>query len=288
MSSTTATNSPTTVREPMLPSTYRVLRREQETADTVTLTLERDGEALAAACEPGQFNMLYAFGVGEVPISVSAASDVGEPLVHTIRSVGKTSAALARLKPGQSLGVRGPFGNVWPLDDYEGHDIVVIAGGIGLAPLRPVVRRVLERRASFGHLVVLYGARHPSELLYLEELERWRASPDTTLGITVDRTTGVEWMGPVGIVPRLLARARFDPIETGLFLCGPEVMIEPCVREALTRKLPLEQVHVSLERNMHCAIGLCGHCQFGPHFICRDGPVFAYPDVESLLRVREL
>jgi len=274
--------------EPMLPVLHRVVRREVETRDTVTLTLEAESAPLPSAVAPGQFNMLYAFGVGEVPISVSAPSTVGEPLVHTVRAVGQTSSALHAAEEGGTLGVRGPFGRPWPTSRYVGMDLVLVAGGIGLAPLRGVVHDVLARRGDFRRVFLLYGARHPSELLYASELEEWAARSDLELRVTVDRTTGTEWRGAVGIVPRLLARTPFDPRSCGVFLCGPEVMIEPTVREVLTRGGALDDVHVSLERNMHCAIGLCGHCQLGPYFVCRDGAVFPYPAVDALLRTREL
>ena len=272
----------------MLPARFEVLERRVESADTVTLTVAPLDPDPRVGVLPGQFNMLYAFGVGEVPISVSGRRVGSGALEHTLRAVGHTTAALCGLAVGEQLGVRGPFGRGWPLDRFLGYDLVVIGGGIGLAPLRPVIRAVLEQRRAFGRLVVLYGARTPADLLFADEIESWRRAADTQIEVTVDRADDSDWTGPVGVVPRLLARARFDPIETGVFLCGPEVMIDPCARELCGRGLPPERMYVSLERNMHCAIGVCGHCQLGPRFICRDGPVFPLSSVESLLRTPEL
>jgi anaerobic sulfite reductase subunit B len=268
----------------MAPEPYVVRERGQETADTWTLTLERlggDGPAVA----PGQFVMLYVFGVGEVPISVSGALDRPAPLVLTVRSVGAVTRAVCASEPGAVLGVRGPFGAGWPIAAAAGADIVVLAGGIGLAPLRPVLLRALARKADYGEIVLLYGARTPADLLYRAELERWAGA--AAVEVTVD-AADTAWQGKVGVVPQLVPGARFDAASAAAFVCGPEVMMRFGVQALLERGLAPERIYVSLERNMRCGIGHCGHCQLGPTLICRDGPVYAYATAAPWLQVREL
>jgi NAD(P)H-flavin reductase len=226
--------------------------------------------------------MLYAFGVGEVPISVSAL-----PAVHTVRSVGAVSAAICAAPPGAQLGVRGPFGTAWPLDRAEGRDVVVVAGGIGLAPLRPVVHRLLAERERYGRVVVLYGGRSPAELLYPDEVARWRARFDSEVEVTVD-TADAGWHGRVGVVTGLIPRATFDPARTIAMMCGPEVMMRFTALALRDRGVAARDMFVSLERSMKCAVGHCGHCQLAQVFVCRDGPVFRWDAVEPLLRVHEL
>jgi anaerobic sulfite reductase subunit B len=265
---------------PMAPRPFRVVRRKRETSDTWTLELEPAwGEPLAVA--PGQFTMLYAFGVGEVPISVSGKP--GGPLVHTVRAVGAVTEAICAAKPGAVLGVRGPLGNAWPLG--EGGDAVVVAGGIGLAPLRGVVDELVRRRADFGEAALLYGSRTPAELLYPKELERWRRT--LQVDVTVD-AADPGWEGKVGFVAKLVGSARFDPAAATAFVCGPEIMMRTSAQALLERGLAAERIFVSMERNMQCGVGLCGHCQLGPTLICRDGPVYRWDLLEPLLGVREL
>jgi anaerobic sulfite reductase subunit B len=265
---------------PMAPRPFRVVRRKRETSDTWTLELEPAwGEPLAVA--PGQFTMLYAFGVGEVPISVSGKP--GGPLVHTVRAVGAVTEAICAAKPGAVLGVRGPLGNAWPLG--EGGDAVVVAGGIGLAPLRGVVHELVRRRADFGEAALLYGSRTPAELLYPKELERWRRT--LQVDVTVD-AADPGWEGKVGFVAKLVGSARFDPAAATAFVCGPEIMMRTSAQALLERGLAAERIFVSMERNMQCGVGLCGHCQLGPTLICRDGPVYRWDLLEPLLGVREL
>jgi NAD(P)H-flavin reductase len=265
---------------PMAPRPFVVNRRTRETADTWTLELEpAAGEPLRV--EPGQFTMLYAFGIGEVPISVSAAP--GGALVHTVRAVGAVTEAICAAEPGAVLGVRGPLGNAWPLG--EGGDAVVVAGGIGLAPLRGVVHELLRRRADFHEAAVLYGGRTPGDLLYVDDLERWRET--LQVDVTVD-AAAPGWDGKVGFVAKLVGSARFDPAATTAFVCGPEIMMRTSASALLDRGVPAERIWVSMERNMQCGVGLCGHCQLGPTLICRDGPVYRWDAVEPLMAVREL
>jgi len=235
----------------------------------------------------GQFNMLYAFGVGEVPISISGDPTRPGPLRQTVRAVGAVTRALCALKPGGVVGVRGPYGTGWPVEQAAGCDVVVVAGGLGLAPVRPILYSVLARRREYGKVVVLYGTRSPGEILFFRELQKWRGRFDLDVEVTVDHAAG-ESFENVGVVTTLIPRARFDPEETVAFVCGPEVMMRFTVQKLLERGLDAQRVFLSLERNMKCAIGLCGHCQLGPAFVCQDGPVFSYADVAPLFRIREV
>jgi NAD(P)H-flavin reductase len=266
----------------MVPSAVRVARRHRETSDIWTLELEPAAGGGLAGFAPGQFAMLYAFGVGEAPISLSAL-----PLVHTIRAVGPATSAICALRRGEVLGARGPFGTAWPLDRAEGGDVVVVAGGLGLAPLRPVVHQLIERRERYRNIVVLYGGREPADLLFRREVARWRARFDIDVEVTVDRGDA-DWHGRVGFVTTLIPRARFESGETVAMVCGPEPMMRFSADALRERGVAAERIYVSLERSMKCAVALCGHCQLGPMFICRDGPVFPWDAVEPLLRVREL
>jgi NAD(P)H-flavin reductase len=272
---------------PMTPHPFVVQRALPETDDTFTLELAADRGFEPLAFRPGQFNMLYVFGVGEVPISISGDPATPQTLVHTTRVVGATTRAMRQLKRGDQLGVRGPFGTAWPVEEAEGQDVLFVAGGIGLAPLRPALYRVLSRRERYGRVVLLYGARTPDDILFRRELRNWRADFDLEVHVTVDRATR-EWRGNVGVVTALIPRVPFDPRNTVALTCGPEVMMRFTVLELQRRGVEPERVHVSLERNMKCAIGLCGHCQLGAEFVCRDGPVFPYARVRRLLDVREL
>ena len=273
--------------DPMASRPYRVTRTRRELADTVTFDLAPMDGSSAPPFAPGQFNMLHAAGVGEIPISMSGASGSGQTLTHTVRSVGPVSAALFRLRRGDVVGVRGPFGRGWPVEAARGGDLVIVAGGIGLAPLRSVVHESIARRADFERVIVLYGARTPSEILYDRELERWRTKSGLDVAITVDRAAS-SWRGNVGVVTRLIPRASFDAQRAVALVCGPEIMMRFTVSELLKRGITPERIYLSMERNMKCAVGFCGHCQYGPYFLCRDGPVFSYSELKELLTRPEL
>ena len=279
-----ATAQHTESPRPDAPSPYRVRSRRRETHDTWTLRLEPvAGEPLRPS--PGQFTMVYAFGVGEVPISFSG--DPRGPLVHTVRAVGPVTRAICAARRGSVLGVRGPFGNTWPVAAAAGRDVVIVAGGIGLPPLRPALHELLRHRADFGEVALLYGARTPDDLVFRGELARWAARDDLQLDVTVD-TAESGWTGKVGVVPKLVASARFNPGAATAFIVGPEVMMRFSARALLERGVPREQIYISMERNMQCGMGHCGHCQLGPTLICRDGPVYRYDLIEDWLEVREL
>lgn len=275
------------VENPMVPVAHRVQRVRRETSDTFTLELACKGGAGAAYFAPGQFNMLYMRGVGECAISISGNPDTPETLVHTTRAVGVVTHAMAQLKPGHVIGVRGPYGRPWPVDEADGLDVVIVAGGIGLAPLRPLIYRLLADRSRYGKVVLLYGTRTPEDILYRREIEQWRGRFDTDVLISVDRASG-NWRGHVGVVTSLIPRAPFDPYNTVAYVCGPEIMMTFTVDALRRRGVAPDRIFVSLERNMKCGIGWCGHCQFGPKFVCKDGPVFRFDAVEQLLGIREI
>jgi len=267
----------------MVPRVAHVRARRRETSDTWTLMIDTGGLAF----RPGQFNMLYAFGIGEIPVSVSGDPATAGPLVHTVRAVGAVSQALTRLKPGDALGLRGPFGTAWPVAESGGNDVVVVAGGLGLAPLRPAIYRLLAERDRYGRIAVLYGTRSPPDILFRREIERWRRRLDIEFEVTVDHADA-GWHGNVGVVTKLVARAGFDPDHSVALICGPEIMMRFTAGALETAGVAPERIFLSLERNMNCAVGQCGHCQFGPRLICRDGAVMRYDSIRSLLNVREL
>jgi NAD(P)H-flavin reductase len=274
--------------DPMLPRIARVAAVRQEIPEVATLDLIPDGDGAGfEPFAPGQFNMLTVFGVGESAISVSGdAADQGR-LIHTIRAVGAVSNALTRLRPGDALGVRGPFGVGWPMAEADGQDVVIVAGGLGLAPLRPAIYHLLAHRERFGRIALLYGTRSPEQILFRDELETWRRRLDVDVDVTVDHAEP-SWRGNVGVVTRLISRASFDPLSSIAFVCGPEVMMRFSIMTLREAEMPDEAIYLSMERNMKCAIGLCGHCQFGPTFICKDGPVFRHDKIRHLLPVKEL
>jgi anaerobic sulfite reductase subunit B len=272
----------------LAPAPYRVVDRRQETADTWTLELEPGDGRRLDPFEPGQFSMLYSFGAGEVPISLSAIGDDGR-LVHTIRAVGAVSSALAATEPGQSVGARGPFGSSWPLAgaEEEGADLVIVAGGLGLPPLRPVIHHAMARRERFGEVSILYGGRSPDDLVHRAEVEGWQQRDDLDVQVTVD-AAGSDWRGRVGLVTTLIETARFDPARAIAMIVGPEVMMRFTVAALMDRGVPAERIWVSLERSMKCATAHCGHCMIGPEFVCKDGPVFRHDAIAGWLGVREL
>jgi NAD(P)H-flavin reductase len=270
----------------MLPLPYRVARANRESADTVTLELVPvRGEM--PSFQPGQFNMLYAFGAGESAISLSG--DPADPgrFVHTVRAVGAVSRALASLEAGATIGLRGPFGTAWPVAAARGMDVVLVAGGLGLAPLRPAIHAVMNHRDQYGRVIILAGMRNPAEILFRQQLEHWRSRLDVELEVTVDHADDL-WHGHVGVVTALVPRAGLDPGRTVAMVCGPEIMMRYTVNALRDAGVPAERIHLSLERNMKCAIGQCGHCQFGPHFVCKDGPVFPYARIAPIFTVREI
>jgi NAD(P)H-flavin reductase len=273
-------------QDPMTPVIAHVRNRRRDGPQTYTLEIETEDRA-PSTFEPGQFNMLTAFGVGEVPISMSSDPAAPERLLHTIRAVGPVSIALSRLRPGDMLGLRGPFGTSWPLRAAHGQDVIVVAGGLGLAPLRPALYRLFAERERFGKIVLLYGTRSPDDILFRPELESWRRRLDIDIEVTVDHAVA-RWHGHVGVVTSLIAYADFDPLHAIAFVCGPEVMMRFTIAELGDAGIESDSIYLSMERNMKCAIGWCGHCQLGPFFVCRDGPVFRYDRVRAMLSTKEI
>jgi NAD(P)H-flavin reductase len=277
----------TSTTDPMLPQAYLVRAVAKETPDTFTLGLEPENTANASVFQPGQFSMLWAFGVGELPISISGDPGVHDRLVYTVRSVGQATHSLVNQQAGDSVGVRGPFGTGWPADAARGRDVIIVAGGIGLAPLRPLIYHILRNRKEYGRMVVLYGTRSPRDLLYRKELAAWARNRETQVLVTVDYG-GLGWRGHVGVVTTLFKYARLQPATSIAMVCGPEIMMRFVTRELETQGLSRDNIYLSMERNMKCAVGFCGHCQYGPHFICKDGPVFRYEQIRKLLEKYEL
>jgi NAD(P)H-flavin reductase len=275
------------VAGPMTTEPFTIRRVVKDTYDTFTLEMVRQHGSRDFRFKPGQFNMLYVFGTGEVPISISGDPGDSRTLTHTIREVGAVTKVMRRLKTGDSIGVRGPYGTAWPVDAAEGNDVVIVAGGIGLAPLRPAIHYLLANRQNYGKIVLLYGARTPEDILYHKDLERWRARFDLETHVTVDRAAGT-WYGNVGVVTTLIGRASFDPHNAIAMVCGPEIMMRFTLLELERRGLMEQNIYLSMERNMKCGVGLCGHCQLGPRFVCKDGPVYRCDNIRDVFSKREL
>jgi len=272
--------------DPLVPVIHRVVARHAETDDIITLSLEPTS-ASAFSFRPGQFNMLTAFGVGEVAISVSSAPGAVGPIEHTIRDVGAVTHALCSAELGSIVGVRGPFGTDWGVDELDDSEVVVVAGGIGLAPLRGAISYLVDTPGRSGPVHVLAGARSPDQVTFADDLERWRRA-GAHVEVTVDVAPS-NWRGPVGVVTNLLPTISFDPERTVALVCGPEIMMRFTVRALLDLGVAPGSVCVSLERNMQCGVGWCGHCQLGPLLLCRDGPVVTFSELlAKLLSEREL
>lgn len=272
--------------DPMVPRLFRIARRVREVDGCFTLYLKStDGQPYRF--KPGQFNMLYVFGVGEVAISVSGDCRDPDTLVHTVREVGSVTRAMALLKPGETIGVRGPFGNPWPIDVADGNDVLFVTGTIGLAPLRPLIYEVLNRRERFGKVVLCYGSRGTHDILYEPLLHQWRGRFDMQVHVTV-HSAPAGYRGRVGSVANLVKIARFDPEQTIAYVCRSETMTRPAVQALYDRGVTADRIYVTLERNMKCGVGFCGHCQMGGSFMCKDGPVYRYDTIEHIFTVREL
>ncbi|UCF68071.1 MAG: FAD/NAD(P)-binding protein [Acidobacteriota bacterium] len=273
--------------DPMVPLPFRVTNSKPETSDTVTLELAPINGEHRVSFAAGQFNMLYAFGVGESAISISGDPSLQDRYVHTLRAIGTVTRALHALREGDVLGLRGPFGNRWPLDRAEGRDVVIVAGGIGLAPLRTAIYRIASDRNRFGQVSVLYGCRTPDDVLYADEFSVWHHNHRINVQTTVDRSRS-GWRGRVGVVTTLIPTVSLDPDNVVVMLCGPEVMIHFTVIELHRRRVRDDDIFIAMERNMKCALGFCGRCQLGPTFVCKDGSIFPYSRLRRLLTLKEL
>ena len=257
------------IKSNLEPEPWMIQRFRKETHDTFTLELSSSKGNQPFLFKPGQFNMLYMYGVGEVPISISG--DPLEPgkIVHTVRAYGSVTGRMLTLRKGDVIGIRGPFGNHWPIEDLTGQDLLLVAGGIGIAPLRPVLYHVLSEREQYGNVTFLYGERTPEDLIFKSQVEQWRGRFDLEIDVTVDRASE-EWHGNVGVVTGLISRLSMDPERTSAMLCGPEIMMYYAIQELENKGIPDDRVYISMERNMKCGIGSCGHCQVGPTFMFRE------------------
>lgn len=265
----------------------RVVTVQSEITDVSTYALQFEDPNIQSnyTFDAGQFNMIYVPGFGEAAISISSDPADRTTISHTVRFVGNVTKAISRLQPGSVVGVRGPFGAPWPLTKLEGKDLFITCGGIGLPPLKPALHHIVNHRDRYGKVTLLYGARSPAELMYVKEYDRWRQA-NIEVETTVDRADST-WSGRVGVVPMWFYHFRIDPHKTAVLTCGPEIMIRFVIFEALARRVPPESIYVSLERNMKCGQGSCGHCQIGPYFICRDGPVFGFDALQPFFNVEE-
>jgi NAD(P)H-flavin reductase len=281
-----AAATPAALKDPMVPALARVEQRFDNAPDTITLELVLTDNQWQGFT-PGQFTMLSAFGVGEVPISISGDPDDNSKIVHTIRAVGAVSRALCSLQPGDIVGLRGPYGKGWPIEQAHKRDVLVIAGGLGLAPVRPVLYHLMKNRQDFGTVALLYGTRSSDDILFPDELQQWGGRLDMDVLVTVDHGDD-NWRGHVGLVTRLIPKADFMIDNCLAMICGPEVMMRFSARALIDMGVPGRDVYLSLERNMKCGIGLCGHCQIGPAFVCKDGPVMPYDELRPLLAIKEL
>ena len=269
---------------PHPPQLASVVERIQESDDIFTLRLRFSDPALQHSYrfQPGQFNMVYLPGAGEVPISLSSDPEERTNFAHTIRAVGRVTRGLAQLKPGDEVGLRGPYGRGWPLTAAEARDVFIVTGGLGCAPVMAVIQYVLKRRERFKRLVILQGVKHSRDLIWRAAYERWAQEPGTQVLLAADATEAL-WPWHVGSPVDLVAQAEFDPANAACMICGPEGMMVAAARALKARGMNEADIHVSLERNMQCAVGLCGHCQLGGKFLCKDGPVFSWPEVKALL-----
>ncbi len=269
------------------PASAEIIARKQEAPSIVSLTVRLTDNIVADRFrfQPGQFNMLYLYSVGEIPISISSDPASTDTLTHTIRDVGRVSHGLARLQVGDQLGLRGPFGRGWPLQEARGREVVIITGGLGCAPVVPVIDYVINRRPSYGRLIIMQGVKHSDDLIWRERYDAWDAHPDTQVLLAAD-AGGEHWNGTVGPVTELFEQAQLSTENSMAFLCGPEPMIRACVQRLVEEGLPADRIWISMERNMQCALGQCGHCQFGDRFICKDGPVFCYADIQQLFGLK--
>ncbi len=275
------------MRSAYLPYEAEVVERVQESPTIFTLRLRFTDPSRQAAFRfaPGQFNMLYLYGVGEVPISIVSDPEADQLFDHTIRNVGRVTNGLAQLRAGDRIGIRGPYGRGWPLGEAEGRDVMIVTGGLGCAPTVSVINYVMRRRSRFGRLIIMQGVKHAADLIWKHQYEAWSRTPDTQVLVAAD-TGAALWPWHVGPVMQLFDKAHIDPPRTIAMMCGPEGMMQVAVEQLAERGVPEANIFFSMERSMHCAVGQCGHCQFGGRFVCKDGPVFGYPDVKALFGTR--
>ncbi|EKD71091.1 MAG: hypothetical protein ACD_46C00274G0001 [uncultured bacterium] len=273
-------------RDPYLPLEAEIVDRTQESSTIFTIHIR------FVECEcrerflflPGQFNMLYLYGVGEVAISIVSDPEEKKILKHSMRAIGRVTKAIQKLQPGDRIGVRGPFGRGWPLNQARHKDVVVVTGGLGCAPTVSVINYILGRRDQYGALKILQGVKHSDDFIYRKQYSKWQESPNTEIHIAADQA-GPKWPWGVGYVTDMIQSLTLDPDNTITMMCGPEMMMRTAIHSLVKKGIPEENIYLSMERNMECGIGQCGHCQYGGLFICKDGPIFPYPVIKSLFSV---
>ena len=272
-----------------MPVPARILDVRTENSNTKTFTCQFIDEDIRKMYGflPGQFNMLYVPGVGEAAISISSDSEQKDSIQHTVRIVGSVTRAVEKLPKGSIIGLRGPFGTPWPLKEMEGKDVVIVAGGIGLAPLRPTIYWILRHRKLYKRVMLLYGCRTPEDRVFAQELEQWDRDASIQVLVTVDNATSA-WSGPVGVVTNLMQRVKVNADRTVVLVCGPKILNRVAAWNFLQLHVPPDHVYVSLERNMNCGFGRCGHCQLGAKFICKDGPVFSFAEIADIFTKEEM
>jgi len=268
-----------TAESPYVPKMARVVAADQMTETERFFRLEMEGRPLVY--EPGQFVGVTVFGVGESPISICSSPTQGDRIELTVRNIGLVTNALKTFEAGDRLGIRGPFGNGFDYEAMKGQDVLFVAGGLGLAPTRSLIRYVLDTRDDFGKVTILVGARQPDLLLFRDELVQWTERNDVETHVTVDRGDA-QWQGEVGVITRLFRKIEIDASRTYAVIVGPPVMFKFTVLEVLASGVPEHRIICSLERHMKCGIGKCGHCQIRGVYVCRDGPVFTYEQVKGL------
>lgn len=269
--------------DPYLPhiAEIRARRQESSTIFTIDTSFIEKSQQQSFSFHPGQFNMLYLYGVGEVAISISSDPKQRSYLSHTIRAVGRVTKALRMLREGECIGIRGPYGNGWPLEESHGKDIVIVTGGLGCAPTVSVINYILARRKQYGALKILQGVKHSDDLIFRKQYAIWQKTPNTEIYIAADQA-GPKWPWAVGYVTDMIQLLTLDPNKTVVMMCGPEGMMHAAISALIKKGIAEEAIYLSMERNMECGLGHCGHCQYGGLFICKDGPIFAYPRIKAL------
>lgn len=274
---------------PHLPHPAEIVEKIQEREEVYTYRIRfcEEEQKLSYRFFPGQFNMLYAFGVGDVPMSIVSDPADSSLLDHTIRIVGTVTQALGRLEKGDRVGLRGPFGSAWPLEEAQGQDVIIVTGGLGCAPTLGALHYMFRRRDAYGTIKIIHGVKAPQDLIYQQRFREWGQAPDTEVYLTTDKPAR-QWKHKIGLVTHLLAEVQFNPDRSIVMMCGPEIMMRFTIKEFLSRGLNADRIYLALERNMKCAVGFCGHCQFGPHFICKDGPILRYDRIQEIFNIKEI
>ncbi len=269
-----------------IPLEAEIVARDQDSPSIFTLHLkfiDRNHHQLFAF-HPGQFNMVYLYGVGEVAISIVSDPDQKHLFSHTIRAIGRVTKAMQKLQVGDRIGIRGPFGRGWPLHQVKGKDILIVTGGLGCAPIVGVINYILARRNDYGHLKILQGVKHSDDFIFRKQYAIWQQSPHTEIHIAADQAVK-KWPWYIGYVTDMIQSLTFTPENSVVMMCGPELMLHTAIKELMKKNISENNIYLSMERNMECGTGQCGHCQYGGLFICKDGPIFAYPEIKDLFSV---